>query len=84
MPITTYSSRSFNQAVSSAKKACEEGPVYITDRGKPAHVLLTYEAYKKLTDTRRNIQDSLVYPEVAEIAFEPGGIDIEFRDIDFS
>jgi hypothetical protein len=32
----------FNQDTSGAKKAAERGPVYITDRGRPAHVLLTY------------------------------------------
>ena len=39
MPITTLSSRAFNQDASGAKKAANRGPVFITDRGKPAHVL---------------------------------------------
>lgn len=38
----TYTSRHFNQDVSSAKKAAESGPVYITMRAKPEHVLMTY------------------------------------------
>jgi len=41
-------SRDFNQDTSRAKKAAERGPVFITDRGRPAHVLLTFEAYEKL------------------------------------
>jgi prevent-host-death family protein len=41
-------SREFNQNTSGAKKAAEHGPVYITDRGRPAHVLLTFEAYEQL------------------------------------
>lgn len=41
-------SREFNQDTSGAKKAAERGPVFITDRGRPAHVLLTFEAYEKL------------------------------------
>jgi prevent-host-death family protein len=51
MTITKINSRTFNQEVSGAKKAAEAGPVYITDRGKPAHVLLTYDDYKKLAGT---------------------------------
>lgn len=42
--ITTVSSREFNQDVSGAKRAASKGPVVITDRGRPAHVLLTIEA----------------------------------------
>lgn len=43
MTITTLSSREFNQDTSSAKKATRQGPVIITDRGRPAHVLLSIE-----------------------------------------
>ena len=42
MTITTLSSRQFNQDTSRAKKAAIAGPVFITDRGRPAHVLLTF------------------------------------------
>ena len=48
MGITTFSSREFNQDASRAKKAARGGPVFITDRGKPAHVLLTIEEYRRL------------------------------------
>ncbi|HXW82493.1 MAG TPA: type II toxin-antitoxin system Phd/YefM family antitoxin [Acidimicrobiales bacterium] len=41
-------SREFNQDTSGAKKAAERGPVFITDRGRPSHVLLTFDAYEKL------------------------------------
>ncbi len=43
MTITTRSSREFNRDVSKAKKATVNGPVFITDRGRPAHVLLTMD-----------------------------------------
>jgi prevent-host-death family protein len=45
---TRITSRQFNQDTSGAKKAAERGPVYITDRGRPAHVLLSYRAYEEL------------------------------------
>src|SRR6266850_1689160 len=71
MPITTISSREFNQDTSRAKKAAQEGPVFITDRGRPAHVLLTVEAYQKLTEGQKTIVDLLGMPQTAEVEFEP-------------
>ncbi len=44
----TISSRKFNQDASGAKKATKQGPVFITDRGHTAHVLLSFEEYEKL------------------------------------
>jgi prevent-host-death family protein len=48
MPFTTLSSREFNQDTSRAKKAAAEGPVFITDRGRPAHVLISIAEYRRL------------------------------------
>jgi prevent-host-death family protein len=59
------SSREFNQDTSGAKKAAERGPVYITDRGKPAHVLLTYTAYEELVGKHR-VLDRLAEPAGVE------------------
>jgi prevent-host-death family protein len=70
MAITTFSSREFNQDTSGAKKAAEKGPVIITDRGRPAHVLLTFEDYKKVTGSRVKIADLLAMPGVEEIQIE--------------
>jgi prevent-host-death family protein len=70
VPITTLSSREFNQDASRAKKAAKRGPVFITDRGRPAHVLLTIEEYQRMTGKRESIADSLAMPESAEIEFE--------------
>jgi hypothetical protein len=69
--ITTLSSRAFNQDTGSAKKAAKRGPVFITDRGRPAHVLLTIEDYQKLTGAHASIVDLLAMPGVAHIDFEP-------------
>lgn len=41
-------SREFNQDTARAKRAAERGPVYVTDRGRPSHVLLSWEAYERL------------------------------------
>lgn len=84
MSITTLSSRELNQDVTRAKKAAQSGPVIITDRGKPAHVLLTFDDYQRLTKQRRNIADSLAMPGAAEVDFEPPQIIISTRPTDFS
>jgi prevent-host-death family protein len=59
MTITTLSSREFNQDTGRAKTAAHGGPVFITDRGRPAHVLLTFEDYQRLTGHRDSIIDLL-------------------------
>ena len=64
MTITTMSSREFNQDTGRAKKAASQGPVFITDRGKAADVLLTCEEYQRLTGGHRKIADALAMPEV--------------------
>ncbi len=71
MGITTVSSREFNQDVSKIKRASLKGPVFITDRGRPAHVLLAIKDYQKLTETKENIIDLLAMPDSADIDFEP-------------
>jgi PHD/YefM family antitoxin component YafN of YafNO toxin-antitoxin module len=71
MTITTLSSREFNQDTSRAKKASAQGPVFITDRGQLAHVLLSIEQYQQLTKATSNIIDMLATPGVEDIAFEP-------------
>ena len=70
MPTTTLSSRQFNQDASKAKKAAMAGPVFITDRGRPAHVLLTFDEYKKLTGGRIKIADLLAMPGSGDIELE--------------
>jgi prevent-host-death family protein len=82
MTITTLSSRELNQDVTRAKKATRNGPVFITDRGKPAHVLLSIEEYQRLTRQRRNIADALAMPGVAELEFAPPRLCIETRPAD--
>ena len=71
MPITTLSSREFNQDTSRAKKAASEGPVFITDRGKPAHVLLSIEEYHRITGKRRSLVDVLSTPGLSDVDFDP-------------
>lgn len=71
MAITTLSSREFNHDAGRAKKAARRGPVFITDRGRPSHVLLSIEEYEKITGKRESIVDLLAMPHASEIEFEP-------------
>jgi PHD/YefM family antitoxin component YafN of YafNO toxin-antitoxin module len=70
MNITTISSRELNQDVSRAKRAALSGPVFITDRGETAHVLLSIEEYQKITDKADSIVDLIAMPEAGDIEFE--------------
>lgn len=71
MPTKKLTSREFNQDTGGAKRAALNGPVYITDRGRTSHVLLTFEDYQRLDANR---------PGITEILANPPGIeDIEFN-----
>lgn len=69
--MTTMTSRELNQDIGRAKREAQQGPVFITDRGKPAHVLLSIEDYRRLTGKRRTLGDALAMPGVADIDFDP-------------
>ncbi len=67
--MAEMTARDFNRDVSAAKRAAAQGPLVITDRGKPAYVLLSAEDYERLTD-KRTIVDWLQMD--VDIEFEPG------------
>jgi prevent-host-death family protein len=70
MGITTITSREFNHNRGGAKKAAQEGPVFITDRGQPSLVLMTADDYRKLIGQKKNI---------AELLYMPGAEDVELE-----
>ncbi|MDZ5648750.1 type II toxin-antitoxin system Phd/YefM family antitoxin [Nitrospirillum sp. BR 11828] len=57
------SSRDFNQDVGGAKRAALSEPVFITDRGKPTHVLMNFETFLRLTGDGQSIVDLLALPD---------------------
>lgn len=65
--MTTITSRELNRDVSAAKRAAADGPVTITDHGRPTHVLLTADEFARLTAPRRKFGRRLYVPEIAEI-----------------
>ena len=75
--VPTLSSREFNQDRSKAKKAARQGPVFITDRGRPSLVLLTIEDYRRLAGKSRDIVDQLSMGTESYFEFEPGRLEGE-------
>lgn len=71
MSIHTFSSRDFTRDVSAAKRAAANGPVFITDRGRPAFALLEINDYYRIAGQEKtsllDIMDGI-----------PGGDDIDF------
>lgn len=84
MTITTVSSREFNQAVSEAKRAANDGPVFITDRGQPAHVLMSMALYQRLTRSRQKIADLLAMPGIEDVDLEIPRLSDFAQPADFS
>ena len=84
MAVKTLSSREFNQDTSGEKRAAADGPVFITDRGVPAHVLLTIEDYRRLSGDEPSIADLLGMPGAADIEFDPPRMDLVTKPADFS
>ena len=63
--VARISSREFNQNSSGDKKAATHGPVYLTDRGRPAHSLLSYQDDERLLATTQ-VLDRLAEPAGVE------------------
>jgi len=70
MPQIQISSREFNQDLARAKRAAEGGPVVITDRGRPTHVLMRYEEYRRLSGSG---------PTILALLEQPGLEDLELQ-----
>lgn len=78
-------SRDFNQHTNKAQKAAENAPVFITKRGKMAHVLLSYADYLQLTGQDQSILDALGDPDPASAAidFQPERLNTPERAVTF-
>jgi prevent-host-death family protein len=84
MGVQTVSSRELNQDVGRAKRAAESGPVVITDRGRPSHVLLSWVEYRRLVGGAHNLAEALAMPGLSDIEFTPEKSGVIVRDVDFS
>jgi len=81
---TLLSSREFNQDIKAAKRAADEGPVIITDHGKPAYVLLRHDEYCRMARKGASIIDLIGMPGGEDIEFDPPRMDRPFgQSVDF-
>ena len=72
MTVHTFSSRDFTRDVSAAKRAAAEGPVFITDRGRPAYALLKIEDYYQMANEKpRSLLDLMDAVPGGDFDFEP-------------
>jgi prevent-host-death family protein len=65
--MKVLTSREFNQDVSQAKRAARLEPVFVTDRGRPTHVLMSVETYRRQTGQTETIVDLLAMPGLAPV-----------------
>jgi prevent-host-death family protein len=82
----TITSREFNQHVSRAKRAAKDGPVIITERGKPSYVLMRheeFEAKQRQSSAPKNLLEALYCPEMEDIEVEFPKMNFEVRPVDF-
>lgn len=75
------SSREFNQDIGHAKRKSAQDPVVITERGKPTHVLLSYNEYQKMLSVQPKVAELLSYPD--EIDFEVEKLNLSLKPADF-
>lgn len=81
MTIHTFSSRDFTRDVSAAKRAAGDGPVFITDRGRPAFALLKIDDYYRIAGHSElsllDVMDGI--PGGDNIEFDPPRVDIQIN-----
>lgn len=83
MTVHSFTSLEFNQDVSAAQKAAQDGPVFITNRGRSAYVLLSIDEYLRLTNKGPSIVELLSMPAAAHIEFEPPKASFGLKPADF-
>lgn len=84
MSITTLTSREFNHDASKAKRAARGGPVIITERGRPSHVLITIEEYEKLSQGGKSIVEQLACDEATDIELDLPQLDSLAHEADLN
>ena len=85
MSIHTFSSRDFTRDVSAAKRAAANGPVFITDRGRPAFALLEINDYYRIAGQKPSslldVMDSIMGGE--NIDFDPPRLNLTVQGTTF-
>ncbi|MDR1152683.1 MAG: type II toxin-antitoxin system prevent-host-death family antitoxin [Bifidobacteriaceae bacterium] len=80
--MTEIAAQQFNHDVSAAKRAAMHGPVFITSRGEPTHVLLSLADYRETMGGGRTLREALVAGD--DIDFTPAPLDLRLQVPDLS
>jgi prevent-host-death family protein len=68
--MSVVSMREFNQNSSGVVRAASKAPVFLTNRGKPTHVVMSIEDYERSHGQPKSILDTLRQPGGPEYDFE--------------
>lgn len=82
----TVTSREFGHNVSSAKHLAKQGPLFITDRGEPAYVLMNIDEYRRMSGESLGEKNMLQLlqqaDEGADFDFDFEPVRLEARDLE--
>lgn len=83
--ISTMTSREFNQDTARAKRAAEKGPVFVTTRGHPTHVLMTKAEYDRSQEAgdAKQAQAERPFVSLADALAQSEGGDFDFEFPEF-
>ncbi|MBB3119390.1 type II toxin-antitoxin system prevent-host-death family antitoxin [Pseudoduganella violacea] len=70
MKTLIISSRELGRNVGEAKKASQDRPVVITERGKPSHVLMSISQYRELALKSLSLATALAQDGNADVELE--------------
>lgn len=84
--MTHVTGAEFNRHPSRVRRAASEGPVVITEHGRPAHVLLSFDEFERLRG-RRDLPDDVagwlrMDSGDSEIDFDPEPLRLGLRAAD--
>ncbi len=71
--MKVFTSREFNQDVSQAKRVAALEPVFVTDRGRPTHVLMSIGAFRQIVGQTETMVDMLAMPDAGDVELGEGG-----------
>ena len=71
--MRAITARDFNQDTAGAKRDAQREPVFILDRGRPSHVLMSIYHYRALLGSHANIADLLGMPGIEDVPLELPG-----------
>ena len=70
MAIITITDDEFKQHADQARKAADNGPVFIIEQGGPAYVLLNFDDYRRIAIKHHTIAAQLASPGAEDIEFD--------------